>query len=248
MTGATSPTEGETMTTFAIDLRRRGSAAESSCDSRTTPARAHRAARTHTGQHTQTASAVAQVRSTWATACAYIIVYGVAFVFALGPAGNLLASAGSATQAQSARFTMILATALVLGVGSLSLSFGLGRMIDDSASRRGLRPSRADASFAAWGVVFAAIVAGFYTASASMVFGGFVPAIGWAAAVGILAPGALAAITARMTGPQMARRSRDLAASSLAAVAVVGVAVYLALGVASGTADIATIAGASVLP
>jgi hypothetical protein len=214
------------MTTFAIDLKRRPSA-DRSCDNRT-------AAAARKG-HTQNASAVAQARSTWATACAYVIVYGVAFAFLLGPAGNMLASVGSATEAQTARFTMILATALVLGVGSVSLSFGL-------------RTERADAAFAAWGVVFAAIVAGFYAASASMVYGGFVSAIGWAAAVGVLVPGVVAALTARATGPQLARSSRDLAAGSLVAVAVVAVAVYLAMGVSSGPADIAMIAGTTVLP
>jgi hypothetical protein len=91
-------------------------------------------------------------------------------------------------------------------------------------------------------------VAGFYAASASVVYGGFVPAIGWAAAIGVLVPGVVAALTARATGPQIARSSRELAAGSLVAVAVVGLAVYLAMGVASGTADIATIAGTTVLP
>ena len=213
------------MTTFAIDVRRGPSTADDSCAARSTRGMSTR---------TRSASAVAQARSTWATACAYIVVYGVAFAFLLGPAGNLLAGAGSVADAQSARFTMILATALVLGVGSLSLSFGLGRT--------------SNLAFATWGVAFAAIVAAFYGASAAVIFGGFVPAIAWAAVVGVLVPGAVAAVAARMTGPQLARNPRELAAGSLVAVAVVAVAVYLAVGVGSGTADIATIAGTTVLP
>lgn len=225
------------MTTFAVETRRTAATPSTSCPRRP-----------DSPSHSTHASAAAQVRSTWATACAYSIVYGVAFAFLMGPAGTMLKGLGSVAQLQSARFSMVLVAALVVAVGSLFLTFGLGHLVDASARRRGHSAARADAAFRIGAVIFAVLAAAGFAAAASVVLGGYDPAIGWAAALGVLVPGGLAGITARMTGPQLARRTRDLVAGSLAATGVVLIAVYVAMGVASGTADIATIAGATVLP
>jgi hypothetical protein len=222
------------MTTY-VEMTRHAAAPANSCTSRP-----------DSPSHPSTA--VARVRSTWATACAYAIVFGVAFIFLMGPAGNLLAGLGTAAEAQSARFTMLMGAALVTGVGSVALSFGLGHLVDASARRRGASQLRADIDFAIGAVLFAAVIAAIYAASAAIVLGGFTSAIAGAAALGVLVPGTIAGLTARTTGPQLARSSREFAVGSLAAAGVVAIAVYLAMGVASGAADIATIAGATVLP
>ena len=174
------------------------------------------------------------VKDAWATACAYVIVYAVAFAFLMGPAGNYVANSVQLGAARASQFAMVLVSLAVMAVASLALGFGLAPAVDAEATRRRWSRARADAAFGAWSVVVALGAAALFAGIATVAFGGYNAGIGWAALVGILVPAVVAGLTARGVAPQLAAKARSLATASVGALAAVAVAVYVCAGILDG--------------
>ena len=174
------------------------------------------------------------VKRAWATACAYVIVYAVAFAFLMGPAGNYVANSAQVGAARASQFAMVLVSLAIMAIASLALSFVLAPAVDAEAVRRRWSRAQADVVFGAWSVVVALGAAALFAGIATVAFGGYHAGIGWAALVGILVPAVVAGLTARGVASQLAAKARSLVTASVGALAAVGIAVYVCAGILDG--------------
>lgn len=169
--------------------------------------------------------AVANKRIPVATAIAYAVTYGVAFLFLAGPANMMLARTEGLTAVVQAQFGLVLTAVLVMGLGGASLSLGLTRVLE----RQGHSRRRVNVLWSGWAMVFGLLVAAAYVGVIFM----FVAPVGGntlaAAALGVFVPAVVAGASARHSARSIAGSAKDLAVGALMAVGVTAVVAYLCL-------------------
>jgi hypothetical protein len=166
----------------------------------------------------------------WFATCVYITIYGMGFLFLVGPATQQLANLGGASNQRFAAFGLWLVTAVVLTVGAALLHYTIDMMLERRYSRDDAPAWRVETAFAVRGLVFAVIAAGLFVAVGAVAVGGISVPLLWAAVLAFLIPGAIAGGFTHMITPTVMAEKRQMASVSGFAVAVVGLSNYVMVG------------------
>lgn len=166
----------------------------------------------------------------WASTCVYVIIFGVAFMFLVGPASAQLATTFDPSTQRMLTFVMWLVAAAILTVGALLLSYTVnvmvGRRYDDADAPQW----REDVAFASRGVIFALLASGLFVGIGLIASGGITRGLIMAALLAFVIPGALAGALTHTVIPTVVAETKQLVTASGFAVAVVVVANYVLVG------------------
>ncbi|PKQ25941.1 MAG: hypothetical protein CVT64_07855 [Actinobacteria bacterium HGW-Actinobacteria-4] len=166
----------------------------------------------------------------WFATCVYITIYGMGFLFLVGPASMQLANLGGATNQRFAAFGLWLVTAVVLTVGAALLHFTLDMMLERRYTRKDAPAWRIETAFAARGLAFAIIAAGLFVVVGALAVGGVSMPLVYAAVLAFLIPGALAGGFTHMITPTVMAEKRQMASVSGFALVVVVLSNYVMVG------------------
>lgn len=168
----------------------------------------------------------------WTATCVYVTIYGVAFLFLVGPATQALGNLGDPSAQRVVVFGLWLVTAAILTVGALLLNYTVSLMVDRRYRDSDAAPWRIETAFALRGMLFALMAAGLFVGLGAFVLGGFPAPLLWAALWAFVLPGIAAGAFTHMVIPNVVSETKQLVAVSGFALTVVGLANYVLLGAA----------------
>lgn len=166
----------------------------------------------------------------WSATCVYVTIYGVAFLFMVGPATQALTGTGTIASQRYLVFGLWLVTAIVLTVGALLMSYTIDMMLERRFDRHATSKVRMETAFAVRGVLFALLAAGLFVGVSALALGTVTTSLLWSATLAFIVPGVLAGGLTHSLTPGVMAEKRQLATVSVFALAVVGVANYVMVG------------------
>lgn len=177
-----------------------------------------------------------------ATAASYVVIYGVTFAFFAPPATHLAGKGFVGYDATTSSFTLLLLAALTVTIGAVLFSAAVGYRVEHELQAERMSKHKALMEFAAPGLLMSLATAGIFVGVVGSDHGVTGSLVG-AATLGLLIPGVVAALFTRSVVDHVAAAKREIVATTVSAIAVIGLTNYLIVGSLPSVADLPQLFG-----